>query len=205
MLPLRPKAAIPSAFDVVESSEDLHESLQDKPPPYFGASRAEGLTIIVDDAAKYQQIDGFGASLTDSSAWLISQALTASQRRELLQMLFDPKRGIGLSMLRQRMGASDVALKDYTCDDMPQRQSDPEIKHFSIDHDREQIIPILREAHALNANLKIIASPWSPQGWMKTSGSMDPGDAPAVGIRPPRRILRELRPSVRQLAFRSTR
>jgi glucosylceramidase len=162
-------------IDVVESSEDLHESLQDKPPLYFGASRAEGLTIIVDDAAKYQQIDGFGASLTDSSAWLISQKLTAPQRRELLQMLFDPKRGIGLSMLRQPMGASDFALKDYTYDDMPQGQSDPEMKHFSIDHDREQIIPILREARALNANLKIIASPWSPPGWMKTSGSMIQG------------------------------
>jgi len=55
-------------INVVESSEDLHESLQDRLPLYFGASRAEGLTIIVDDAAKYQQIDGFGASLTDSSA-----------------------------------------------------------------------------------------------------------------------------------------
>lgn len=90
-------------------------------------------------------------------------------------MLFDPKRAIGLSMLRQPMGASDFALKDYTYDDMPQGQSDPEMKHFSIDHDREQIIPILREACGLNANLKIIASPWSPLGWMKTSGSMIQG------------------------------
>jgi glucosylceramidase len=158
-------------IDVVESSEELHESLQDKPPLDFGSPKAEGLTIIVDDAAKYQQMDGFGASLTDSSAWLISQKLTASQRRQLLQMLFDPKKGIGLSMLRQPMGASDFALKDYTYDDMPQGQGDPEMKHFSIDHDREQIIPILREAVALNPNLKIIASPWSPPGWMKTSAS----------------------------------
>jgi glucosylceramidase len=162
-------------IDVVESSEELHESLQDKLPLHFGSSKAEGLTIIVDDAAKYQQMDGFGASLTDSSAWLISQKLTASQRRQLLQMLFDPKKGIGLSMLRQPMGASDFALKDYTYDDMPQGQGDPEMKHFSIDHDREQIIPILREALALNPNLKIIASPWSPPGWMKTSASMIQG------------------------------
>jgi glucosylceramidase len=162
-------------IDVIESSEELHESLQDKPPLHFGSSKAEGLTIIVDDAAKYQQMDGFGASLTDSSAWLISQKLTASKRRQLLRMLFDPKKGIGLSMLRQAMGASDFALKDYTYDDMPQGQGDPEMKHFSIDHDREQIIPILREAIALNPNLKIIASPWSPPGWMKTSASVIQG------------------------------
>jgi glucosylceramidase len=90
-------------------------------------------------------------------------------------MLFDRKKGIGLSMLRQPMGASDFALKDYTYNDMPQGQADPDMEHFSIDHDREQIIPILREALALNPILKIIASPWSPPGWMKTSGSMIQG------------------------------
>jgi glucosylceramidase len=73
------------------------------------------------------------------------------------------------------MGASDFALKDYTYNDMPQGQADPDMEHFSIDHDREQIIPILREALALNPILKIIASPWSPPGWMKTSGSMIQG------------------------------
>ena len=163
------------SINVVESSDELHESLQEKPPLHFASSHVEGLTITVDDATKYQQIDGFGASLSDSSAWLISQKLTASQRRELLQLLFDPKKGIGLSMLRQPMGASDFALKDYTYDDMPQGEADPEMKHFSIDHDREQIIPLLREALDLNPNLKIIGSPWSPPGWMKTSGSMIQG------------------------------
>src|SRR5258708_33907978 len=78
-------------------------------------------------------------------------------------------------MWRQPMGASDFALKDYTYDDMPPGQSDSDMKHFSIDHDREQIIPILREALALNPNLKIIGSPWSPPAWMKTSGSMIKG------------------------------
>jgi len=161
------------SINVVESSDELHESLQEKPPLHFASSHVEGLTITVDDATKYQQIDGFGASLSDSSAWLISQKLTASQRRELLQLLFDPKKGIGLSMLRQPMGASDFALKDY--DDMTQGEADPEMEHFSIDHDREQIIPLLREALDLNPNLKIIGSPWSPPGWMKTSGSMIQG------------------------------
>ena len=126
-----------SQIEVYESSEDLHETLQEKPALTFAAARAPYLTITVDDSVKYQQIDGFGASLTDSSAWLISQKLTAPQRHELLQMLFDHKKGIGLSMLRQPMGASDFALKGYTYNDMPQGQTDPDMKHFSIDHDRE--------------------------------------------------------------------
>ncbi len=86
------------------------------------------------------------------------------------------------------MGASDFALSDYSYDDLPpgprpgqatsqssSQPSDPQLQHFSIDHDRAYIIPLLREALALNPNLKIIASPWSPPGWMKTSGSMIQG------------------------------
>src|SRR6266852_7941813 len=162
---------VPVRLYVVESSEDLHESLQEKAPLQFGSSRIPALTIEVDDSVKYQQIDGFGASLTDSSAWLISQKLTETQRTQLLEMLFDPKKGIGLSILRQPMGASDFALQNYTYDDLPRGQTDPDMKLFSIDHDRSYIIPILRQSLALNPKLKIIGSPWSPPGWMKTSGS----------------------------------
>jgi glucosylceramidase len=160
-------------IDVVESSEEQHETLQEKPPLTFGAARAPNLTITVNDAVKYQQIDGFGASLTDSSAWLLWNKLTGAQRKEALQMLFSPTKGIGLSVLRQPMGASDFALSAYSYDDLrPGQASDTQLQHFSIDHDRAYIIPLLRDALALNPNLKIMASPWSPPGWMKTSGSM---------------------------------
>jgi glucosylceramidase len=163
-------------IDVVESSEDLHQSLQGKPPLQFGSARAPFLTIAVDDSVRFQQIDGFGASLTDSSAWLLSHKLSDAQQKEALEMLFSPTKGIGLSILRQPMGSSDfAALEDYTYDDMPPGQTDPELKHFSIDRDRAYIIPLLRQALALSPNLKIVASPWSPPGWMKTSGSMIQG------------------------------
>jgi glucosylceramidase len=160
---------------VFESSEDLHESMQEKSALQFGANRRPSLTISVDETKKYQQIDGFGASLTDSSAWLLWHKLTDQQRKEVLEKLFSPTKGIGLSVLRQPMGASDFAIEDYSYDDMPQGETDPELKHFTIDRDRAYIIPILRDAFKLNANLKIIASPWSPPGWMKTSGSMIQG------------------------------
>jgi glucosylceramidase len=162
-------------IEVVESSDELHESLQQKPALRFGAARSPSLTITVDDTRKYQQMDGFGASLTDSSAWLLSHKLTDQQRKEALEKLFSPTRGIGLSVLRQPMGASDFAIEDYSYDDLPAGETDPELKKFTIERDRAYIIPMLREALALNPNLKIIASPWSPPGWMKTSGSMIQG------------------------------
>ncbi len=161
-----------SPIEVYESSEELHEILQEKPALNFAAAQAPHLTITVNDAVKYQEMDGFGASLTDSSAWLLSQRLTPAQRTALLKQLFDAKQGIGLAILRQPMGSSDFSVADYSYDDVPPGASDPELKRFTIDRDRQYIIPVLREALAVNPKLKIIASPWSPPGWMKTSDSM---------------------------------
>jgi len=70
-----------SRIEVYESSEELHETLQQKPALTFAAARAPHLTITVNDAVKYQEMDGFGASLTDSSAWLLSQKLTPARDR----------------------------------------------------------------------------------------------------------------------------
>jgi len=138
-----------SQIEVYESFEELHETLQEKPPLTFAAARAPQLTVAVNDAAKYQEMDGFGASLTESSAWLLSQKLTPPQRTALLKQLFDPKQGIGLAILRQPMGSSDFSLADYSYDDVPPGESDPEMKHFTIDRDRQYILPVLREALAV--------------------------------------------------------
>ena len=159
-------------IQVVESSDDAREILQQKSPLRFTSTQEPHLAIRVDDSIKYQQMDGFGASLTEASAWLFTHKLNDAQRADVLKMLFSPSQGIGLSILRQPMGASDFSLSLYSYDDVHSGEKDFDLKHFSIDHDRPEIIPLLKAARALNSNLKIVASPWSAPGWMKTSGSM---------------------------------
>jgi len=120
-------------------------------------------------------MEGFGAAMTESSAWLIWTKLPVAQRDALMRKLFDPVDGIGLSYLRLPMGASDFALQSYTYDDMPPGQSDAALAHFSIDHDRETILPALQKARSINPALKIMATPWSAPAWMKTSGALNSG------------------------------
>lgn len=157
---------------VVESLENQSSWLATKSAIQFSPDRTPNLTIHVDETTKYQTIDGFGASLTNSSAWLFDKKLTPQQRNETLDTLFDPQKGIALGILRQPMGASDFAISIYSYDDLPDGQKDPQLQKFSIDHDRAYILPLLKQALARNPNLKIMASPWSPPGWMKTSQSM---------------------------------
>ncbi|MCP2242699.1 discoidin domain-containing protein [Lentzea aerocolonigenes] len=130
------------------------------------------LTIKVDNTVKYQKMTGFGAALTDSSAWLINE-LSPEGRSTLMKQLFDPATGAGLNMVRLPMGASDFAASgNYSYDDMPAGQTDPTLRNFSIRHDEPYIIPELKHALALNPSIKITATPWSPPGWMKTSDNM---------------------------------
>ena len=132
-------------------------------------------TIVVDEATTYQEIVGFGAAITDASAWLIQNRLSAAQRDALLQELFGPSPGIGLSFTRLTMGASDFSLHQYSYDDMPAGQTDSALTHFSIDSNRAYVLPVVRRALAINPQLMIMATPWSPPGWMKTSGSLIQG------------------------------
>ncbi len=130
-------------------------------------------TIFVDELKRYQSIEGFGASFTDSSAWLMNNKIVpASSLPMVMNSLFDHNAGIGISFVRNPMGASDLSRSLYSYDDMPAGATDPNLRSFSIAHDEADIIPLIRQAKLINPQLKIMATPWSPPGWMKTSGSM---------------------------------
>lgn len=147
---------------------DRRRLLEPQPPLSLEPIRSAQLAhIVVDETMPDQEIDGFGAALTDSSAWVLASYLADDAREQLLHTLFSPTEGIGLSYLRVPIGASDFALHHYTYDDLPPGRRDPELRHFSIAHDKAYILPILRRARAINPHLKLMASPWSPPGWMK--------------------------------------
>jgi glucosylceramidase len=131
--------------------------------------------INIDASNTYQTMEGFGAAMTDSSAWLIQNDLTQPQRDNLMNQLFSPASGIGISYLRVPMGASDFSLSAYTYNDLPSGQTDPNLNAFSIAHDQAYIIPTLQQAKAINPQLQMMATPWTAPAWMKTNGSLAGG------------------------------
>ncbi len=171
-----PPTAPGAAVTVYLTTGDQSKLLHHEPDVHFSSGTASGGVIKFDDTIRYQVMDGFGASLTDSSATVISQNLSTPQRSQLMSDLFDPSSGIGLSLLRQPMGASDFSASgNYSYDDMPAGKNDPTLAHFSIAHDTTAIIPLLKWAFSLNPGLKVFAVPWSPPAWMKASGTMNGG------------------------------
>jgi glucosylceramidase len=167
----------PSRFvEVYVTTGDRSQLLARAPDLPFGVSSTVGVpTIEVSPDQRFQEIVGFGASLTDASAWLIQNRLSAAQREALLRELYGREPGIGFSFVRVDMGASDFSLRQYSYDDVPAGQSDVALAHFSIEPDRAETIPILTRALAINPSLTVMASPWSAPAWMKTTGSMIKG------------------------------
>jgi glucosylceramidase len=165
------ETAQPSAHAWVTTADGASR-MSDRGDVPFHRGGSKNLTITVDPSRVYQTMDGFGASITDSSAHVL-YTLQGKARDGAMRDLFSPAKGNGLSVLRQPMGASDfVAGGFYTYDDLAPGQTDYGMRHFSIAHDQPQILPLLRQALRLNPKLKVIATPWSPPAWMKTSRSL---------------------------------
>jgi glucosylceramidase len=149
--------------------------LQQQTPVTFAAGTGSGANAIdVNDNQTYQQFTGGGASFTDTAAWLLnsSGALSASTRDAVMTKLFDPGNGIGLSFLRNPMGASDLARTAYTYDDQPAGATDPNLTGFSIAHDLADVLPLTKQALSLDPALKVMATPWSAPAWMKDDDTL---------------------------------
>ena len=128
-------------------------------------------SITINETEQMQEIEGFGAALTGSSAYVINNLSTA-QKNSLLSDLFDVESGAGMSYLRLTIGASDFSLEDFTYDDMPQGQEDPNLDNFSIAHDEMHVIPVANDILSINPEVKFMGSPWSAPAWMKDNESL---------------------------------
>ncbi len=141
-LPSDPGRGAAGQVAVWVTTSDQRELLHRRPDVRFSPAPAgDALILDVDDRERFQPIDGFGASFTESAAVLIHDRLTPEARDETMRRLFDSQAGIGLSFLRQPMVSSDFALSDYTYDDVAPGHFDADLAHFSVAATREPSYP----------------------------------------------------------------
>jgi len=119
----------------------------------------------------YQSILGFGGAFTDSAANVLSK-LNDTLKAKVLDMYFSDN-GLRYNMARLPMGSCDFSMENYNYASM---SGDANLTHFSIEHDKALIIPFIKEAQAAIMKrsgdpLNIVASPWSPPGWMKKNNN----------------------------------
>lgn len=167
-------AAAQGAVESWTSSENGAQQLTaGEPIPLRKAPRrVRGDVIVVNPEKTYQSILGLGASLEHATCYNLSR-LSPALRDEVIVKLVHPEKGIGMNLMRLCIGASDfIGEPYYSYSEIPEGETDPELNGFSIEKDRAYVLPVIKKAQAINPDLLFFASPWSPPGWMKDSGTM---------------------------------
>ncbi len=128
--------------------------------------------LDVDESKTFQTLLGIGGSFTESGASVLSE-LTAERRAEVLAAYFAPS-GAHYSLTRTHIASCDFSVRSYTYAPVP---GDEGLEHFSIEPDRTFLLPMIKQAQAVEgARFEIIASPWTAPPWMKTNGTWNGGE-----------------------------
>ena len=145
---------------VYETSANGHKLTEIKESP---SADDESIQITLLPEEKYQTITGFGGSFTESSASLLNR-LGKENRAKVLDAYFGED-GAKYSLTRTHMNSCDFSLTNYSYAPV---EGDAELEHFSVDEDRDDIIPMIKDAMAISKEgFKIVSSPWTAPPWMK--------------------------------------
>lgn len=112
--------AVAQSVNVWLTTADQQQRLQAQAAVGFATGSDSGNLVLVDEAQVFQPIEGFGASFTDSSAYLLNRVATATGRDDAMRRLFTREGdGIGLSFVRNPIGSCDYSRSHYSYDDVP--------------------------------------------------------------------------------------
>lgn len=124
-------------------------------------------SITLDSLKKYQTITGFGGAFTEASAYLLNQV--GKENRDKIIKAYFSSDGANYSLTRTHMNSCDFSLSNYSYSPI---EGDKELKHFTIQEDKEDLIPFIKDAMAASEDgFKIFGSPWTAAPWMKDNKS----------------------------------
>ena len=120
-------------------------------------------TVILKPEKKYQTITGFGGAFTEASASLLNK-LSPENRKKIIDAYFS-KEGAHYSLTRTHMNSCDFSVSNYSYTPV---KGDKTLEHFTIEEDKNDLIPFIKEAMASSTDgFKIFGSPWTAAPWMK--------------------------------------
>ncbi len=160
-------------IQIIRTARDSGDWLNAQPPAEWTAELTPDIpAVLVDTRTRYQTIEGFGGAFTEAAAVTFAQ-MNPEAQAAILKAYFDPLEGNAYSLCRTHINSCDFSLGNYAYAEV---EGDTALAHFSIDHDRRALIPLIRAAlQTAGGSLKLFASPWSPPAWMKTNREMNHG------------------------------
>jgi glucosylceramidase len=182
LLALASAVAASAQISVIQSSS-AGDQWRQMPSLTWGPVYSSPIDVTVDRSQKFQQMMGFGAAFTDTSAFNIETLAFAQNKAEILEAYWGQS-GLGYTLGRVTLNSADYSVESFNYDNVT---NDFSLSNFdsTLGYDRQRVMPLLRDAQATLANwtqdkLWLFASPWSPPGWMKNNGKMINSDVPCL-------------------------
>ncbi|WP_075589836.1 glycoside hydrolase family 30 protein [Labilibacter marinus] len=135
--------------------------------------------IYLQPEVTFQTIEGIGGAFNEIGGEALL-SLSEEKQQEVMENMFSGDKA-GFTFCRTAIGASDFGIDAYSYSEVA---GDYKMKQFSIERDKKYVLPYIKSAFAINPNLTLFGSPWSPPGWMKESGYM-------VGLKEPNNNLKQ--------------
>lgn len=133
--------------------------------------------INVSQATGYQLLDKYAwGGCFNERGWRAMEHLSDKEKTEILEALFG-ETGLKLNVGRTPVAASDYAIEPYSYNETA---DDYEMKNFSIQQDKNYLLPYIKRAIEIQPELKVWASPWTPPSWLKTNNSLIGGTIEAT-------------------------
>lgn len=124
-------------------------------------------SIFVNPNNTFQTLIGIGGAITDASAEVFAK-LTKEKQEELITAYYGNE-GIAYTLLRTSIHSCDFSSGSFTYIE----EGDKELKTFSIEHDRQFRLPMIKKAiEEAGGTMLFYASPWSPPAFMKDNKNM---------------------------------
>jgi len=158
---------------LIQTAKGTDDRLSPKRQSFLPSENGDQLPCVELHADRlFQEIEGFGGAFTEACAHTL-QGMSPEKREEIINAYFHPENGLGYSLCRTHINSCDFSLGNYSYDEV---EGDTDLAHFTIERDRELLIPLIKAARNIEgASFKVLASPWSPPAWMKTTGEMNHG------------------------------
>ena len=158
---------------VVKNYERLTLPLYYAQTQFFSKKASNTVKLKVNPDNKKHSIWGFGGSVTESCLSNLDEQ-SPQNRKKVMDLLFDKKKGAGLSFLRVSLGANDFSKRDYTLNDLPAGETDIELNKMTLS-DLDPSISFVKEAQKYDSNLTVMVTPWTPPPWMKDTQAFKGG------------------------------
>lgn len=129
-------------------------------------------SVTVNASQTFQAWIGFGGTFNEAG-WDALNELDAPERERAIRLLFSASEGANFKWGRIPIGASDYAMDRYT---LNETADDYTMTNFSIERDRQRLLPYVQAAQAVKSDMRFWASPWTPPTWMKDPPEFDATD-----------------------------